>query len=240
MSEIESMEKKVEFKIGKETLRGSLFIPKGKGPFSAVIFLNGSGGAGERQFKAAQSLSRNGILGFAFNYRGSGVSDGKFEDQTIEMGVEDARAAFAFLKSLKEVDKERIGICGGSFGGFIAGLLSFELNPKSIILSAPAAYPPDLLNLQRDSDKELRENFLNSKSYSNIAKFKGALLIVKCEFDGVIPGEMVETYLDKATLANQKEFYLLKGAKHRIIGNPEEVFEQKIIEWFTKHFNGKV
>src|SRR3990167_11461440 len=111
------MEKKVEFKVGNETLRGSLFVPKGPGPFPGVVCLHGSGGVGDMYFEIAKKLSEKGIVGLAFNYRGAGVSDGKFEEQTIDNGIEDARAAYKFLISQDFVDKERIGDVGGSFGG---------------------------------------------------------------------------------------------------------------------------
>jgi len=42
----------VEFKVGKDTLRGSLFIPDGKGPFPGVIFFHGSGSTGDTYFEA--------------------------------------------------------------------------------------------------------------------------------------------------------------------------------------------
>ncbi len=228
--------KKVEFKIGKDTLRGSLFIPKGKGPFPSVIFLHGSGGVGETYFAIAEKLSKKGILGFAFNYRGAGVSDGKFEDQTIAMGIEDAMFAFKFLQSQEEVDRKRIGICGGSLGGFIAGVLSTTLNPKSIVLSAPASYSPLIVSsVQRDSD-DLRKDWDESDSYKNIASFRGSLLVIKCELDDVLPAGMVEKYAEAAVSSSRKEEFLLKGAKHRISIQPQprKILIAKIIEWFKE------
>src|SRR3989344_461502 len=124
------MERKVKFKIGRETLRGSMFIPQGKGPFPSVIFFHGSSGNGEMHFDLAKSISKRGVLGFAFNYRGCGVSDGEFKDQTVGMGIKDGKAAIEFFLSQKEVDKKRLGFSGGSFGGFLASLLANRFNPK--------------------------------------------------------------------------------------------------------------
>jgi len=43
--------------VGKDTLRGSLFIPDGKGPFPGVIFFHGSGfSTGDTYFEAAERL----------------------------------------------------------------------------------------------------------------------------------------------------------------------------------------
>jgi len=230
------MEREVEFKLGRQTLRGSFFIPQGKGPFPSVIFFHGSGGDGETHFKLAKVLSENGILGFAFNYRGCGKSEGKFENQTISMGIKDAKAAVDFLLSQKEVDRTRMGFGGGSFGGFISCLLSAESKPKSLLLIAPAAYSKESYKIHRDSDERLRGNFENSESYKNLFKFKGQLLVIKSEFDDVLPVGMVERYLEKAKNVTKKEEFILKGAKHRISINPaaQKILTNKVKDWFVK------
>jgi uncharacterized protein len=230
------MEKKVEFKIGQEFLRGSMFIPQGKGPFPSVIFFHGSGGNGEAMFEMAHGLSEKGILGLAFNYRGAGVSGGKFEDQTIESGIADGKAAVNYFLSQKEVDNKRFGFLGGSFGGFIASLIANNFNPKSLALVAPAAYSPRLYEIQRDADNDLRQDFEKSDSYKEIARFKGSLLVVRSEFEDVLPLGMVEKYSKEAVLSAKKENYLLEGANHRISINPEaaRVLREKISSWFLK------
>lgn len=229
------MEKKIEFKVGNETLRGVMFIPSGTGPFPSVIFFHGSGSTGETSFEAAKLLAENGILGFAFNFRGCGISDGKFEDQKIGDGAEDARAAIDFFLSQPEVDKERVGISGSSFGGFLASLLSANYNFKSMVLVAPAAYAPEVLDFTHDYGERRRE-FEKSDSYKEIAKYKGKLLVIQCEFDDVLsPGE-VEKYIESARAISTKEHFLLKGSKHRISVSPEakEVLKNKILDWFSK------
>lgn len=230
------MEKKVEFKQGSDTIRGSIFVPKGVGPFPAVIFFHGSGGAGEMYFETAKILAEKGILGFAVNYRGAGVSSGNMEDQTIQMGIDDSRAAVDFLLSQEEVDKDSVGVCGGSFGGFVAATLSSNFDFKSIILSAPASYSPEIISTKnRDSD-DLRDSFKASDSYKNIAHFKGSLLIIKCELDDVLPDGMVDKYFEVASEARKKELFILKGAKHRISINPEakKLWNEKVLEWFLQ------
>lgn len=230
------MEKKIEFKVGNTTLRGKLFIPKGKSPFPAVIFFHGSGGVGEMYFEAAEKLSEKGILGFAFNYRGAGLSDGIFEEQTLKMGIDDAGSALSFLISCKEVDKKRIGICGASFGGFIAALLSVNSNATSLILIGPAAYSLNELNKQRDKAGDLNEDFVKSESFNQMMKFKGKFLMATSELDEVIPAKMINEYLKRAKSVSRKESFMLKGAKHRISINPKarNVLVKKIVDWFAK------
>ena len=110
------MEKKIGFKVGNTTLRGSLFIPKGKGPFPAVILFHGNGGKGASTFEAASKLPKKGIMSFVFNFRGCGISDGDYSIQTHADALLDAEAAFDFLLS-QNVDKNRIGVVGGKILG---------------------------------------------------------------------------------------------------------------------------
>lgn len=229
------MEKKVEFKVANDTLRGSMFIPTGKGPFPSVVFFHGSGSTGETYFKAAKKLSENGVLGFAFNYRGCGASDGKFEDQTIAMGMNDAKTAVDFFLSQEEVNIDRLGFCGASFGGFIASMLVSQFSPKSLMLVVPVAYNKEIINkTHRDAD-DLKK-FENSKSYEEISKFKGDLLVVECEFDDVLPPGMVGKYLESAKNAKNKEEFILKGAKHSVSRNPEgqAVLIDRTRDWFLE------
>ena len=231
------MRKEFSFKIGKDMLRGTLFIPRGTGPFPAVIFFHGSGGVGEMYFDLAKRISEKGIVGMAFNYRGAGLSNGAFEDQTLEMGIQDATAALNFLLSLEIVNKEKIGICGGSFGGFLAALLSSKFSIKSLILNVPAAYSELDLTKQRDFAGELnKRTFRDSKAYEEISLYKGKLLIIESEFDNVLLPGMVKEYLNRANSASKKEHYLLKGAKHRVSNNPpiRKILTKKIIDWFLK------
>lgn len=230
------MERKLEFKVGRDTLRGSLFIPSGDGPFPSVIFFHGSDSKGETYYEAAEKLARAGILGFAFNLRGCGISDGDIKDQTIGSGIEDARAAIKVFLEIENLDKSRLGLSGGSYGGFLASIISAEENFKSIALLAPAAYSPRDIEMKHGTPIIERKDFRDSISYEKIRQFDGSVLIIKCEFDDILPEGMVEAYIDAVSEKPNKEVHILRGAKHRVSINPEarEEYINKIIEWFKK------
>lgn len=227
--------KTVEFKVEKDTLRGTLFIPDGKGPFPAVIFFHGSGGVGDTHFEAAEAIATKGIIGFAFNYRGCGISDGIFGEQTVVMGIEDGKAAVEFLLSSPLVDKERVGFYGGSFGGYIAAMMCNKFKVKSLVLTAPAAYSPAVMNIQRDDDSQLDIGFERSDSYKEIEKFRGDFLLSICELDDCLPKGMAEKYFDAATSVKKKEFYVLIGATHAISPQPKsrKEIKEKLVVWFV-------
>jgi len=231
-------EKSVEFKVGKETLRGTMFVPSGKAPFPAVVFYHGSGSKRERYMPAAEALAKEGVLTLAFDFRGCGESDGIFEEQTHSDAIEDAKAGLDFLLS-QNVDKERVGICGGSFGGYLAGYILPDYVIKSLVFRVPAAFSDRFLSsrIKRDNESKFFEdknNWDTSSSYKNISKFKGPILILKAENDEMVPAEVVDAYYNRATSSIKKELRVIKGADHRFSGDLINQFYDLTKGWFLQ------
>lgn len=232
------MEKKVEFKVGKEILRGTLFIPDGIGPFSGVIFFHGSGSKRERYLQAAEELAKNGVMTLVFDFRGCGVSDGAFEEQTHKNAIEDAKAGLDFLLT-QNVDRKRTGICGGSFGGYLAAYILPDYIIKSLVLRVPAAFSDGLLSakIKRDNEFEFfknKKNWEDSSVYKNISRFKGPILIIKAEKDENIPPEVIDAYYDKATSSAKRRLEVIKDADHRLSGKWLNQFNELTKGWFLK------
>ncbi len=231
----------VEFKVGGDTLRGSLFIPDGKGPFPAVIFFHGSGGKGEKYYEAGEKFPEKGIMAFAFNFRGCGRSEGDFKEQTYRDALDDAQSAFEVLLK-QNVDLDRIGVAGGSFGGFIAAMLCLRLRIKSLVLLGPSAHKESLLKkiFRDDIDDEVkyflvRNNWIGSEAFTNIANFKGPLLVIKSERDENVPGEIPDKYFKDAVSFSKKELKIIVGADHRLSEQKwKDDFFDLILSWFTE------
>jgi alpha/beta superfamily hydrolase len=68
--------------------------------------------------KIAQALAVRSIAALAFNFRGAGRSGGRFAEGIGEQ--DDVLAALEWLRQQAEVDKERVGLAGYSFGGGVA------------------------------------------------------------------------------------------------------------------------
>ncbi|HMC81923.1 MAG TPA: prolyl oligopeptidase family serine peptidase [Candidatus Polarisedimenticolia bacterium] len=81
-------------------------------------------------FKFATVLVRHGFVVFEVDYRGSTGYGREFRtDVAGHLGgkdLEDELAGVEFLKTLPFVDPARIGIYGGSYGGFMAEMALFE------------------------------------------------------------------------------------------------------------------
>ena len=230
---------KIEFKVGKDTLRGTLFIPEGTGPFPGVIFFHGRSSSRSRYLPMAESLAKKGFITLAFDFRGCGESDGKFKDQTRKMGVEDAKASLEFLLS-QNVDKKRIGIQGTSFGGYVTGMLLNDCDfIKSVVLRVPAAYSDKNLNVKANAEEgyfKKRENWINSSAYNGLEKFKGELLIIESEKDELLPSEQVQKYYNIATNAVKRKLYIHRNAGHSLSDNPKGLkeFYEITVNWFLE------
>jgi hypothetical protein len=113
-------------------LAGTLTIPKGDGPFPAVIMITGSGGQnrdeellGHKPFLViADWLTRNGIAVLRFDDRGMGKSQGSQLNATSADFATDAEAAFNYLKNQPRINPKMIGLMGHSEGGLIAPIVA--------------------------------------------------------------------------------------------------------------------
>lgn len=76
-----------------------------------------------------------GIAALRFNFRGVGRSQGSFADGVGERA--DAAAALAHLRQLPEIDDDRVGIVGYSFGAAVA-LLAADERVRAVVAVSTA------------------------------------------------------------------------------------------------------
>jgi alpha/beta superfamily hydrolase len=111
------MNKPVTFKNQGQELVGILHVPdalqSGERAPAIVMFHGFTGNKSEshRLFvHVAKALCNADFVVLRFDFRGSGDSDGEFEDMTVPGEVSDAREALTFLSKLDFVDKDQTGI----------------------------------------------------------------------------------------------------------------------------------
>ena len=139
-------------------LAGTLTVPRGKGPFPAVIMLSGSGpqDRDETLFNhkpflvIADHLTRRGIAVLRVDDRGVGGSSGDTFKATLVDNAQDALAGIALLKDRKEIDPAKIGLIGHSEGGLLAPLVASQSKDVAfIVLLAGTGLPgEEILYLQ--------------------------------------------------------------------------------------------
>lgn len=125
------------------TLAGTLTLPRGDGPFPAVILISGSGPQdrdetlfGHKPFLIlADRLTRRGIAVLRVDDRSVGKSGPENPNATIETHATDVEAGVAFLRTQKEIDPKRVGLVGHSEGGIIAAVVASRSKDVSFIVS---------------------------------------------------------------------------------------------------------
>jgi len=135
-------------------LAATLTIPQGKGPFTAVALITGSGAQdrdeslmGHKPFLVlADYLTRKGIAVLRTDDRGTAKSGGVFATATTADFATDAEAAIAYLKTRPEVSPKKIGLIGHSEGGVIAPVVAARNRDVTfIVMMAGSAVPGDEL-----------------------------------------------------------------------------------------------
>lgn len=138
------------------TIPALLFRPKGDGPFPAVLSIHGGPEAQERPAYAYrgfyQFLLSRGIAVLAPNIRGSS-GYGKSYQKLIhgDLGgddVHDFESCVQYLRALPWVRSDRIGVFGGSYGGF-AVLTCVSRLPDYWAAAVDIVGPSNLVTLVR-------------------------------------------------------------------------------------------
>ncbi|MFA5353884.1 MAG: alpha/beta fold hydrolase [Thermodesulfovibrionales bacterium] len=111
--------RKVSFFSEGTPIAGELYLPAGKQEkLPAVVLCHGFSGTKELLLPAyAEGLAESGYAVLAFDYRGFGESEGERGRLVPDEQMTDIRNAVTYMQTLGEVDPERIGFWGTSFGG---------------------------------------------------------------------------------------------------------------------------
>ncbi|MBI2912332.1 MAG: alpha/beta hydrolase [Chloroflexi bacterium] len=122
-----STEKSVHFYSDGLKLAGVLFLPATPGPHAGVVLCHGFTGVKELILPDyARRFVDAGFAALTFDYRGFGESEGPRWRLIPGEQVIDIRNAITFLQCQPEVDAQKIGLWGTSYGGahvpYVAGI----------------------------------------------------------------------------------------------------------------------
>lgn len=110
--------------------------------------------------RTARLLAEAGYASLRIDFRGSGDSDGNWEDTTFSGQISDAVAVIDWLKKSSDVDGTKLGVIGWSQGGLVAAHAAAERasDVDALVLWAPAVFP--LHNFEPLVGAELMANAL--------------------------------------------------------------------------------
>ncbi len=140
------------------TLAGTLTLPKGKGPFPAVVLVAGSGPCNRDEgyydrhpfLVVADALARRGIAALRYDKRGVGKSSGLFKGAVTRDFEKDALAGLAYLRGKPEIIPQKVGMIGHSEGGLIVSMAAAESKDLAfgVLMAAPGLKGDQRFKLQ--------------------------------------------------------------------------------------------
>jgi uncharacterized protein len=136
-------QEEVAFASGRLQLKGTLFLPRQGKPSPGVVLVHGSGETKRSDsFFYAQFFARHGIAALAYDKRGVGESQGDpqaWRYFSLDDLAADAAAGLSFLQQHKRIDARRVGIFGGSQGGWVAPLAAVKSKGVAFLVLVSAS-----------------------------------------------------------------------------------------------------
>jgi len=155
-------------------LSGTLTLPLTENKRPVVILISGSGPLdrdstflGYKPFLSiADNLTRKGIAVLRFDKRGVGKSTGDMNTAITEDLAQDVFAAIEYLKTVKEIDPQQIGLIGTSEGGIIALMLASRTKDVTYIVMVGSPVLPGKDNATLVFTLLVNEGQTNMKKFS--------------------------------------------------------------------------
>ena len=227
------------------------FDPNKKYPTIIYVY----GGPGVRNVEARWNYSsrgwetymaQKGYLLFILDNRGSSDRGLEFEQATFhKLGVEemkDQMKGVDFLTSLPYVDKNRIGIHGWSFGGFMTTNLitTYPEVFKVGVAGGPVInwewYEVMYGERYMGTPQDNKEGYNNSNLLNKAKNLKSKLQIITGMNDPIVVPQHAENFLKSCIDAGtQPDFFIYPGEGHNMRGHSSVHLHERITQYFEDY-----
>jgi alpha/beta superfamily hydrolase len=195
---------------GDISLEACWHFPDTKAPWPAVVVchphpLYGGTMSSNVVFGICQALAEKNVAALRFNFRGVGKSGGEYGEGIAEQ--EDVKAALDFALATENIDKERIGLAGYSFGCMVALPVAIQdERVKKLALVSPA---------------------LDEGGWEELKRYNKPKFVIAGENDFVIPRD----YFLKMAAEMPEQYQVILKADHFWDGY-EDVVAEKVSGFF--------
>ncbi len=233
-------------------LAGTITFPKEKGPFPAILLINGSGPQDRDEtiynhkpfLVIADYFTRKGFAVLRVDDRGYGASTGKYNNSTTNDFADDAEHSIDYLKTRKEVDPNKIGLIGFNEGGIIAAMVDSEIKDINfiVLLATPGLTGKDVLLAQTKtlqkaqgvSEKEIEQDYkINNKVFSIVQSTKDSVKAIneiqktlKDFVSTLSDSEKTQRKYSEYTIANKARFMMTPWFRYYLSFNPTSALEK--------------
>jgi len=236
------------FIIGKSGKRivGITERPDSPGKYPVILMLHGFSGdhivSGFKFPRVSRLLVERGFVTVRFDFRGSGDSEGSFEDMSILTELSDAMEVFGYVKK-KEFYNHKLGIIGYSMGGAVASLLAPKVKDTSAVcLWSPAIFNKEVFQSGPMIKKLSEQPFIDVgglkistvfaqdcekvNAYEELLNYKKNLRIIHGSKDESVDFIKVKSFC----IQNSISFHPIENADHKYltVSYMNELFNQTV------------
>jgi pimeloyl-ACP methyl ester carboxylesterase len=202
-------------------------------PRPGILFLHGLHSDQRGYLRRAEIASRRlGATCLTVDLSGHGESVAALDRLSLRDHLADALAAYDVLASSAHVEPTRMGVCGASYGGYLAAAMTTRRPVGRLLLRAPALYADD------DFDTSLADRATGVAPAAagallrSLARFDGEVLVVESERDEVVPHATIEAYADAFPHAHAT---VIPEATHALTDPAwEATFVGLVLSWFRE------
>ena len=191
-------------------------------------------------------MAQKGYIVFSLDNRGSEHRGKTFEQVTFrQLGqteMLDQMKGVEYLLSQTYIDKERIGVHGWSFGGFMT--ISLITNFPDVFKVAVAGGPVidwkwyEVMYGERymDTPQQNPEGYARTSLLSKAKDLKGRLQIVTGYNDNTVVPQHCLSFLEECIKAGtQPDFFVYPGEEHNMKGHKSVHLHERITRYFDDY-----
>lgn len=214
----------------EDGLRLNGWFVASENPRGTLLFCHGNAGNISHRIEIIKIFNRLNLNVFIFDYRGYGKSQGSPSEKGL---YQDAQAAYKYLLTRKDIDKDAIVVYGKSIGANVAVNLSSEVKAACLISESgfTSAY-----DMARRLFPYLPVKWMITVKYNALEKIKNISmpkLIIHSKNDEIIPFEMGKRLFDAA--ARPKEFYEMRGGHNEAVFMAGEEYRIRINNFLNRY-----